>query len=364
MADPNNPLTPRLNEAEKRLDVKNKIINGGFDFWQRGTSFINTSFGYNTDRFAFISALAAVDVTREVDVPSDSDSTYSAKLIRNTAVTLQAGTNDRFYTGIEGQFTKDLIGKQVTLAFSVKASRALKQSFSIRNDASDRSFIAEFDVNQADTWERKYITFVLEDNTYNTDNSAGFFIRFSQGTGLNFQGSLGWQTGNFYGTSTQDYLYDTDNSYIQFSDIMFYNTEYGEDIPFQRAGRNYQEELQLCQRYFEKSFDIDIAPIPSNLSGPQGFYAATTGLEWDGNNIHSQAFATKKRTSPIMTTMNTSSSGTNIFYVRNGGGSGNGNHGGIAASETSYRMQGNYLGSGTFVDIVYVYYGWTADAEL
>jgi len=377
-----NPLTPRINNIDTRIDnkdVKNVIINGGFDFWQRGNS--ATAIGpfatYLSDRFLQqigSGSPMAANQYREEDVPAELANDVKYCLVAETTTDGIPATTD-FHViqqKIEGHFFKKLVGKNAVLSFYVKSSVVGTYTILLRNVGLDRHYATQYTIDSVDTWEKKKIVLPITETggTWDYENGSGLEVIWSLGSGpdRNIPVLDTWTdaVGTFLGHSSQVNFNNTIGNTFKITGVML-TEDTGEpdfDPDFQRAGRNYQEELQLCQRYFEKSFDIDIAPIPSNLSGPQGFYAATTGLEWDGNNFHSQAFATKKRTSPIMTTMNTSSSGTNIFYVRNGGGSGNGNHGGIAASETSYRMQGNFLGSGSFLDIVYVYYGWTADAEL
>ena len=63
-------LTPRLD----RLD-KNYIINGNFDFWQRGTS-TSTSGVYLADRFRTSLSGGSYVVSRSTDVPN-SNSQFS-----------------------------------------------------------------------------------------------------------------------------------------------------------------------------------------------------------------------------------------------------------------------------------------------
>ena len=76
-----------LKSIDDKTDVKNYIINGGFDFWQRGTSFTAPDTGdYLCDRFRTYYFGIVPNITREEDVPSWSNNRYSTKIGIGTAV--------------------------------------------------------------------------------------------------------------------------------------------------------------------------------------------------------------------------------------------------------------------------------------
>jgi hypothetical protein len=54
----------------------NNVINGGFDFWQRGTSFSLTTTAYIADRFNLASTSSS-SASRSTDVPANNYSRYS-----------------------------------------------------------------------------------------------------------------------------------------------------------------------------------------------------------------------------------------------------------------------------------------------
>jgi hypothetical protein len=255
----------------EEVKLKNRIINGGFDFWQRGISNANFANGFLADRFYYNADTGTTtEHTRQEDVPTELAELglrYSSKLERDVAVAVTNTTKNIYRHAIEGNFVEDLIGKDVVFSFWVKCNRPRTQSFRFVNSASSRSYIAEYTIDQADTWEKKTFRFNLEDNVYNSGIDNCVTITFGLDVGSDFHGVEGWQglngLSNFpAGTATQDSIFgDGANNYIQFAGIMFSEDDGLEDVVFQRAGRDYAEELQLCQRYFVSQFYNIYQPI-------------------------------------------------------------------------------------------------------
>lgn len=112
--------TSRVDQA----GLRNVIINGSMDFWQRGTS--TTATGYNADRWTY-----ARDGTGPVHTISKQAATEAALLNvgvsnwLNIAVTT-APTGQTFHQLIQKiEGVRTLAGRQVTLSFWAKATSAL-----------------------------------------------------------------------------------------------------------------------------------------------------------------------------------------------------------------------------------------------
>jgi hypothetical protein len=100
---------------------KNKIINGDFGIWQRGTSFSNVS-GYTADRWQFSwGGTSTSNITRQDlpigSIPGGNESLYFARYTRTTTV-----GDDYFLQRVED--VRTLLGKTVTFSFWAKANVA------------------------------------------------------------------------------------------------------------------------------------------------------------------------------------------------------------------------------------------------
>ena len=64
---------------------------------------------------------------------------------------------------------------------------------------------------------------------------------------------------------------------------------------YSKAGKDYAEELQLCQRYFQKSYNLDTAPGTATTIG----YEIRHGRS-DSSFLKNINFLTRMRTAPSM----------------------------------------------------------------
>ena len=126
---------------------------------------------------------------------------------------------------------------------------------------------------------------------------------------------------------------------------------------FSRAGTTYDKELYFCQRYYEKSYDIDVAVGTSATTHNLTSGAALNGGIMWGNSV---IFATDKRVSPTIG-----------FYTYNGTAN-QWHYGSLGASETP---TANIIAEGTSTKQFKtritsgasgnsMYGNWTADAEI
>jgi len=87
------------------LSNRNKIINGGFGIWQRGTSFTPNAVIFGADRFAAFKSTGASagDYARSTDVPAGQGFTYSGYFngadVRHSVELPGAGLRGEFVTG-------------------------------------------------------------------------------------------------------------------------------------------------------------------------------------------------------------------------------------------------------------------------
>ena len=236
---------------------KNVIINGNFDIWQRGTSFIApASTNYTTDRFLWgFEGTGVVDILQSTSVP-DNTSEFSVQVDVTTADTsIAAGDNYAIQTRIEG-YDIERFGfgssdaTSLTLSFWVLSSKTGIHCISLKNDDSTRSFIIEYTVNVADTWEYKTNTLTADTTgTWLANNGTGIKIIFNLAVGSTFQTTAGsWTAGNFLGSSNQVNVMDSTANNFHLSQVQL---EVGSvATAFER--RSFAQELTMAKRYFER----------------------------------------------------------------------------------------------------------------
>jgi hypothetical protein len=238
---------------------KNRIINGKAELAQRGTSFagIGTGGGYTLDRWFIDNATdGAITVSQQSDVPSSNEFQNSLRVAVTTADTsIATAQNNRVAQIIEGYNVRDLIGRTFTLSFLVRSSKTGIHCIALRNGV-DRSYVAEYTVNAANTWEQKSIVFsggLITAGTWNWTNGAGLYVTWVLASGATFQTTAGaWQTGTFFATSAQVNCLDTIGNIFAITGVQL---EVGSvATPFEH--RPFGVELALAQRYFQV-FNVD-----------------------------------------------------------------------------------------------------------
>jgi len=195
------------------LSNRNRIINGGFDVWQRGTSFTPSSVIFGADRFAaYKSGASAGDYARSTDVPAGQGFTYSGYFngtdIRHSIELPAAGKRGVFVDG-----------SQWTLSFWVKAAASGTATANLgwANGVSASSLTywgADQSYSYSTSWEKKTITFTVGGSI--TGSHAAVLLYMSSVSGLYLTGVM-----------------------LEIGDTA---------TPFEH--RSYADQLQACQRYY------------------------------------------------------------------------------------------------------------------
>lgn len=287
------------------------LMNGDLQVWQRGNSWTSIADGTRVaDNFKYSKAGTVVhDVTRDTDVPTVSESghksNYSIKLdVTTVDASIAAGDFSGIQVFVEGHDYAAIKDSVVTLSFWVKAVKTGIYCIAFRNNANDRSYIMQYTIDAANTWEKKAITLTLNP-TGGTDNytsGLGLSIFFTQACGTTFQTTIGaWQTGNFLASSSQ--VNGTDNTSNNFwlSQIKLEKTTGATAF----KAMSFHEVLEWCQTQFFKTFEYDTVPATS---------AGTShGVRWPapvaGTGAHkppSFIFPVKMRIAPTITYYNPS----------------------------------------------------------
>jgi hypothetical protein len=245
---------------------KNRIINGDFNVWQRGTSFVSAvNVAYHADRWLYSKSGAMVhDISRSTDVPTVAQAgrlfIYSLLVDCTTADASIAATDYAdIQQVIEGFNWAELAQRACVLSFWVKATKTGIYTIALRNSGSDRSYAAEYTVNASDTWEFKTVSIAASPSagTWDYTNGAGVKVSFILAVGSTYQTPAGaWATGNYLGTANQVNACDSTANNYRLCGVQL---EPGEAATaFER--RPFATELALCLRYYQKSFPYATAP--------------------------------------------------------------------------------------------------------
>lgn len=262
---------------------KNKLINGNFDFWQRGTSFSGAQYGADRwfqGRVTSTSTFSRQTFTLgQTDVPDNP--TYWIRYV----VASTAGTSNYVSTEQRVEDVRTLSGQQVTVSFWAKADSAkpisveLYQNFGTGGTPSSAvTGIGVTKTTLSTSWQRVTVTATLPSVSgktlgTNNDSFVGVVIWFDAGFIFNARtDTLGQQSGTF--------------------DIAQAQLEQG-PIATTFESRPQQVELALCQRYFEK--------IGGDIAGDLVFHAGSTS----GQSMISTVRIVPKRARPTVSVIGT-----------------------------------------------------------
>jgi hypothetical protein len=238
--------------------MRNRIINGAMVIDQRNAGAavtINTAdASYPCDRFqASGTASAGVYTAQQVsDAPTGF--TNSVKITTTTASASIGSTADYLFgQKVEGFNFADLQwgtanAKTATLSFWVKSSLTGTFAGVFANSAWNRSYVFNYTISSANTWEQKTIT-VAGDTTgtwIGATNGIGLRLFFSLGSGSTYLTTANaWTAGLYESTSGAVNVISTLNATWQISGVQL---EVGTvATPFERE--IYSNTLAKCQRY-------------------------------------------------------------------------------------------------------------------
>jgi hypothetical protein len=191
-----------------------------------------------------------------VDAPRGQSFVNSLKINRNFLGSAPSTSSSFYYVGqkIEGYYVSQLgygsNNNLHTLSFWVKSSVAGVYCVSFRNRLLNRSYVAEYTINQTNTWEKKTITLPADSSgTWEKTNEIGLRVDFALGSGSNNNtvNPNTWIDGSKIATSNQvNWAAKLDNT---FSITGVQLEPGGVATPFEH--RPYDTELALCQRYYQ-----------------------------------------------------------------------------------------------------------------
>jgi len=322
--------------------MRNRLINSDMRIDQRNAGAVVTvgSGAYPVDRWFAVEDTDGVLTAEQVeDAPAGFY--QSTKLTVTTAdASLSASQSGQFRQAIEGNNIYDLNwgtvnAKTVTVSFWVKSSLTGTFGGSLRNATPDRSYVFQYTINAANTWEYKTTTITGDTSgTWGSGNGVGIYLTFDLGSGTDRNGTANaWQAGSLLRAAGNVSLISTLSATLNITGVQLEVGTQATSFEY----RQYTNELALCQRYYEVGTDRN-ALIWSGITSAAGTYYTNKG------------FCTTKRASATVTTSGEVVSGF------------------VSASPSlavdSTGIQASRNSSGTPTTSAFYFYNWQASAEL
>ncbi len=264
------------------LGFRNRIINGAMVIDQRNAgaslSVPNATLVYGVDRTLVYEDTGASSCTVQQVTDAPSGFVNSLKFTVGTGSTATAAQLAVAEHRVEGfNFADSAYGtasaQTFTLSFWVKSSLTGAYCVGLRNASDNRSYVATYTINSANTWEFKTITIAGDTSgTWGTGNGIGINVRFDLGSGSNYRTSTlnSWQAGLLFSNSSQANLIGTSSATWQITGVQLEKGSTATSFDY----RPYGTELQLCQRYY---YRVSTGTTSGFLSSSGQWYSSTAG---------------------------------------------------------------------------------------
>lgn len=284
---------------------KNRIMNGAFAISQRGTSFTPTDLAYGLDRWHFrLDGTPGTLAVTQAALAAAELPPFSYAMRFNQSVTASGRTYLRVGQHIEG--LEVFSGQQVVVSFYAKCASGTVAIPSLRLDryfgtggspssADNMGFSSGGSPTITTTWTRYTAVGTVTSTsgkTYGTNNDSSLLV------GIDFPTS---GTFDVYVTGFQ----------VEIGSVA---------TPFEF--RPFGTELQLCQRYYQKSYPMGTAPgsaVSYNNMHQLSFGTAGTGII--GQHL---ALPVVMRIAPTLTVYDAAGTSARVTGLNTGAGDTNG----------------------------------------
>jgi hypothetical protein len=283
------------NTAATGFGFKNRIINGAMQIDQRNAGAAVTS-GFPVDRFNSQITNGAVSMQQSSVAPAGF--TKSLSVTVTSASTPSANDRNAILHNIEGFNIADFgLGTATpstfTLSFWVRSSLTGTFSGMVGADTNP-SYVYTYVINSANTWEYKTITIAgTSTGTWGSTNGFGLTVRFDLGTGSDRRTTPNvWNSADYRAATGAVQLIANSGATFYITGVQLEKGSTATSFDY----RPYGTELALCQRYFEKSYNTDVA---LGTATQVSMYATSNsgGSTGYGSSI---VFKVTKRATPTM----------------------------------------------------------------
>lgn len=250
---------------------RNLLINGNFDIWQRGTSWVNPSTGtFTADRWVTghvdDGGAFTGNITQGVFVPGQSDLAPADDRVPDNptyyldvdgAVAGAATNNEQVALIQRIENVMNLSGQAGTLSFYAKGSIAGDVHVNVRQFLDPTSqYNNDAVITLTTKWQKFSVTLTMPTVSGALGANNSLRIRFFLQVGTAASASIGVAPFQYNGTLSL--------ASVQFESGLI-------DTVFEQ--RQIESEIALCQRYYCKSWDINTPPS-ALLAAPPGVYDA------------------------------------------------------------------------------------------
>lgn len=310
----------------ERVSYKNRYANGEFKFDQRREAV--TAYTVNA------SSIRCLDLTLGEAPPASGSFTvqkttstvptgFGQALLVTVATpdTSLASTDDYdLRMPIEGNDVRDFLmgnsnAKVFTVSFWVRSSITGTFGFGIVNSAFNRSYVAQYSISAADTWEFKSVPIQGDTTgTWLTTTGVGIRIEFDMGSGSDVEATAGtWHPSHKIRGSGNSALISNTGATWHITGVQ---VERGPAA----TGFEYLPEaaaLSRIQRYIEKSYVIGTEQGATTSTGQVSVVAADLGTTTCTTSEIS--FKTKKRSTPTVSLWDNSGTSSQwLWYATDG----------------------------------------------
>jgi len=351
--------------APNDFGLKNRIINGAMVIDQRnaGASVTPISGQLITDRWKYGSSQTS-KFTSQQSTTAPTGFINSLLFTSSSAYAVLAADIFGVSTSIEGLNVSDLAwgtasAATITISFWVRSSLTGTFAGVVKNSASSRSYPFTYTISVANTFEQKSVTIAGDTTgTWLTTNGIGLTVIFSLGTGSTYSGTAGaWVGSDIWGVTGATSVVGTNGATFYITGVQLEKGSTATSFDY----RDHGNELRMCQRYFEKSFEP--GSVPTSAGSAAGAFEFAQQVAASAQQYGpSCKYAVVKRSTPTVTFYNWNAAGSQAVNVVTAGTTTSlalraGQSGVSSYSITFVAPAGTSAGQGLSVQ-------WTADSEL
>jgi len=299
------------------VDFRNIVINGDMQIAQRSTSVASITTGgyYTLDRFqTLINTLGTWTMSQSTDVPTGQGFATSLKYDCTTADASPAAGDfmiiQQKFEGQNLQYLKKGTANALplTASFWVKSTKTGTFICELLDTDNTRQISKSYTVNTTNTWEFKTVTFPGDTTgAFTNDNGESLQLNFWLGAGSTYSsGTLNtsWASNtNANRAVGQVNIADSTSNDFLITGVQLEAGEQASGFEFMPIDTN----LARCQRYFSKSYNIDVA---LGTVTEVGVVAWLTQFTFSFHRPNSVQLKTTMRANPTVTLYNPSTGTT------------------------------------------------------